>query len=517
MALLFAAGLGLAAQLLWYGQLLGVNAVIGASLFLALAWRLRRRSIDPRDAWIPASALVFAALLAVRTEAALVVFDAIGATLFCLATAASLGAPITLSPVAVLIRRAVAALVAALVSAGPLIRLERSQPWHLDRLARVAPYAAGVGLSTPLLVVFVILFSSADEVFAHGVRDAFGGWADVPRELPGRTLLAAIVAWVSAGTFTLLWRQVSVANDVPRPLPRATVGVLFIAVDVVFALFVAVQVTFLFAGGDTVRAAGITYSGYARRGFFELVAAAIIVAAVLFLTDVLVERGRRWHRAPGVALIALTAVILASAYYRLDLYQRAYGWSELRFHAIAAVFFLALALAVLAWALVADRTARAIPPIVGAAVLVAIAVNVIGPSAFVARANLARVLDPSSLPADADRTLDVLYLYQLGDAAIPAIVESLPTLPENDRACIEALIRRRLTLRPLLSSDWRSWNDDRSRADDALRSFAAAIPNAGRDDHVADSRRATPLSSVCALRDKHVVGALARKRADAHS
>jgi hypothetical protein len=134
--------------------------------------------------------------------------------------------------------------------------------------------------------------------------------------------------------------------------------------------------------------------------------------------------------------------------------------------------------------------AHAIQPIALAAVLVAVGVNLIGPSAFVARANVARVADPSSLSDDAERTVDVLYLYYLGDAAVPVLVESLPSLPERERACLDAVLRWRLASRRDLDTavDWRSWNDDRARAADAWRSFAAAITPSNRDDHVADAR-----------------------------
>ncbi len=47
------------------------------------------------------------------------------------------------------------------------------------------------------------------------------------------------------------------------------------AVDLVVGLFVGLQLAYLFGGLDTLAAAGMTYSDYARRGYFELVAAAV--------------------------------------------------------------------------------------------------------------------------------------------------------------------------------------------------------------------------------------------------
>ena len=44
----------------------------------------------------------------------------------------------------------------------------------------------------------------------------------------------------------------------------------------IVGLFVGLQIAYLFGGLDTLVAAGMTYSDYARRGFFELVAAACL-------------------------------------------------------------------------------------------------------------------------------------------------------------------------------------------------------------------------------------------------
>jgi hypothetical protein len=91
--------------------------------------------------------------------------------------------------------------------------------------------------------------------------------------------------------------------------------------------FVGLQVAYLFGG----RAAnGMAYADYARRGFFELVAAACLSSVVVIVLESTVVRRTRPYLAALIALIALTGVVLASAALRLRLYQDAYGWTELR-------------------------------------------------------------------------------------------------------------------------------------------------------------------------------------------
>jgi hypothetical protein len=55
-----------------------------------------------------------------------------------------------------------------------------------------------------------------------------------------------------------------------------------IVLNVLFLTFVAVQLTVLFAGHDHVlRTSGLTYSEYARQGFWQLLAAAVLTLVVV--------------------------------------------------------------------------------------------------------------------------------------------------------------------------------------------------------------------------------------------
>ena len=63
------------------------------------------------------------------------------------------------------------------------------------------------------------------------------------------------------------------------------------AVDVLFAVFAVVQVVYLFGGADTLAAIGMTYSDYARQGYFQLVA--VVALAGLLLIGA--------HESPGGA------------------------------------------------------------------------------------------------------------------------------------------------------------------------------------------------------------------------
>jgi hypothetical protein len=301
-------------------------------------------------------------------------------------------------------------------------------------------------------------------------------------------VFAAAAAWLAAGT---LWavrgdsppalamrgsevRSLGAAAAAVRSgglrLPATEVVTVLAGLDLLFGVFVGLQFAYLFGGFDTLAATGLTYAEYARRGFFELVVAATIVGLLVVGLEATVERRSRAYVASLVGLMALTAVILASALLRLRLYQDAYGWTELRFYAVAMIAFLGCGL-IWAAGLVLVARSRWLPhALVASGIAVSIALNAIGPQGFVTVRNLERAMDPSLVPPGGEVALDAAYLAGLGDGAIPRIVEALPRLRTADRLALLDILAEehdRLATEPRLIG-WPAWNLDRERARAAL-------------------------------------------------
>jgi hypothetical protein len=479
-ATLFAAVLfGVAGQQLFFARAAGANVLVATALFLGLGWWLRPRDRRPDlvDGWLPIAALIFAALCMVHADAPLLLFDALAAAGLALGWTVALGGtPVTRLDVGALVMEMVDAIAGTIdrparvvrAAIGPIAQVVRA------RSGRLARYASGAALASPFLVVFSVLFASADPVYARRLSDLADlvHWREVFRDAGPRGLLFMVIAWLAAAALAKLARPPSTRSttSVPGIVSVETAAVLLACVDLLFMAFVALQVGYLFGGRDTIDAAGVPYSAYARRGFFELIGCASLVGALLFAVGLQPRTRSRATTALGVGLVALTLVVLASAWYRLDLYQLAYGWTELRFYALAAIVFLAIALVILGWCVAAGRMAYSPQPVVVAALLVALAVNALSPSAFVARADLERIIDPSALPDDAERRMDTGYLVSLGDGAVPVLVELLPSLPSLEQELLRAGLRSKARGRPAGQDPWESLNLDRARAREALAS-----------------------------------------------
>ena len=471
--------LGIVGQLLYFGVAVGINYPLSVALALGAAWLLRPQAarFDALDAWLPAVSLVLAGFVALRGDPVLVFFDILAS----LGLAAGALAAIGGQPVTRRLLPGLLALIGSLAGwttfGGARVLADaaaaaRPSPRARGWLSAASPYFRGALIALPVVIVFAALFSSADAVFARLMGDLFGVELNLG-ELPGRLAATAVFAWIAAGALAF------VAEAPPRH--DATIGTRFrflgtpetlivlVAVDAVFAVFVVLQAAYLFGGLDTVAASGIGYAEYARRGFFELLAVAALAGGLVLATEAVVRHRSRAYVTAAVGLMVLTAVVLASAFLRLRLYQDAFGWTELRFYVLASIGWLAIGIGIAIGCLVRDRSRWLVHRLVLAAAVVGVTLNVIGPVRYVAEQNLARVANPSLVPAGGETGIDAAYIASLGDDALAQVVAALPGLPAEAQTLIgSSLDERRIELRSPETRAWQAWNLGRERAREAL-------------------------------------------------
>lgn len=474
---------GILAQYLFYRSALGINVGIASLAVIAVGWRLRPAGarIDALDRWIVPAALAFAFLPALRADLMLLLFD-VPATigLVTMAAVSFGGVPMTRRAVDVLV--ILGLVVVGRIAAGGALLLaalpDLGRPLARRSGGRIGSVGIGIAIAFPFLVVFALLFASADAVFSSAVNNVFDFRKWSIGELVGRVMLAAVFAWVGGGLFIVAGRRTD--TTVPAVLPRlrgllsSTAGATtLLAIDALFVFFVGLQIAYLFGGIDTLNATGLTYSTYARRGFFELIAVAVLASGLLFAVELVVAKRSRLYVGAALTLVVATLVIVVSAAYRMQLYQLAYGWTEQRFYALAGIAWLGVGGAIAAVLIWRDATRWLLHAIALVGLVVAIGMNLVGPAAFVARQDLERVIDPAGLPADAYRGLDAYYLATLGDGAIPTLVDYLPRLAASDRAALGTALRNlALEGRDLEPAPFPGFSLDRERARQALLAVA---------------------------------------------
>ncbi|MGH3731419.1 MAG: DUF4153 domain-containing protein [Micromonosporaceae bacterium] len=321
--------------------------------------------------------------------------------------------------------------------------------------ARLLAVVVGTGL---LLLIFGALFASADPAFSSMLSRMI---PELSPELIGRSFVGLVVAGFTLGACVIARtppRIDRLGTTRPRRVRRIEWLVPMVPLVALFAAFVAVQITVLFGGHEHVlRTAGLTYADYARRGFGELVMVTLLTLAVLAAVARWAPRATAPDRAllrlvPG-ALCLLILVIVASALYRMHLYQEAYGFTRLRLVVDAFELWLGVVFVMILVAGARLRGSWLPRATVGTGVAALLVLGAMNPDAFIAERNAARYAD--------SKKIDVGYLRELSADAVPA----LDRLPEPQRSCALSVIE--VELRE--PEEWYTYNPARERARELLK------------------------------------------------
>jgi hypothetical protein len=324
----------------------------------------------------------------------------------------------------------------------------------------------GLLLAAPLVLVFGTLLMAADPVFERLVRTVFDWDFET---LASHALLTLFIAWLVTGYLRgIVFQEKPLMASVPEPrspsLGIVEIGMPLGTMIVMFAIFVTIQVQYLFGGEDLIQSTlGLSYSDYARRGFFELVTVTALIVPVLLISEWMLDesasKNRKNFAVLAIVLLILVSVVMASALERMRLYVSAYGLTQDRFYATVFMLWVATALGwLISTVLRGQRRRFAFGAIVSGFLFLA-GLNVINPDAIIARTNINR---PRAV-----RPVDVHHLSTLSADAVPTLLARVGTLPQDEQCeLISQLRQRRWFFR---ETDLRSWNFGRFRASRALR------------------------------------------------
>ncbi|KRE61024.1 DUF4153 domain-containing protein [Nostocoides sp. Soil756] len=441
--------IGVLAALTWPYRGLGLDTSVVMLATGALMWTVARHRRDPWTVTGGVLAVLLALVVTLRDAGGVV-------TLSVLAGAAVTAAALTRAHGLLAILASWAAWPLSGLRGLPLLARTISAT---SRVGLVWPVLRTVAVSLVVLVVFGGLFATGDALFgswaAALVPDL--GWDSIVL----RTFVFVLVAGVAlAGAYLALNPP---AVDVVRLPPRVRARPVWewaVPVGVVvllFGAFLAAQTTAMW-GGDAYlrRQTGLTHAEYVHQGFGQLTAATALTVLVMTLTLRVAARDTARDRLVVRGLLGMlglfTLAVVASALYRMSLYQDAFGYTTLRVFVDGFELWLGLVVLMLLVG-VMGLSWRWVPR----AVLVSGAVFTLGfaamnPDAWVAGQNIDRF--------EASGRIDTLYLSTLSADAAPVIAQRLPA---NVAGCIlgdpgsEATSSGR-------ADDALSWNLGRSRA-----------------------------------------------------
>lgn len=337
-------------------------------------------------------------------------------------------------------------------------------PGQKTVMRKVGSILLGIVIALPIVVLLGAILASADPIFDNLLQQIFS-----TDKLPEYLFRFAYIVFGAYFILGLLLHAILPTKDKEKPDTLKSVfspflgwtegGIVLGAIDVLFITFVIIQVKYLFGGQANINVSGYTYSEYARRGFGELVAVAVITLAVYLVMHSVTKRETKGAKVGftvlSVLMLANVLVILASSLQRLMLYESAYFFSELRTYSHVFIFWLAgLIVATIVFQLI-NRQGR-----FGLALMLMIVgytatLGLMNVDGFIARQNVKAIVEHKAV----EGRLDSQYIFSLSTDAVPAILDAYndPSIPQSAHDVLGAnLACRTFLLDDPMSQPWQS-------------------------------------------------------------
>lgn len=308
----------------------------------------------------------------------------------------------------------------------------------------------GAVIALPLLAIVIPLLISADAAF-DALLQLLPDWDlyELFVSLLTGTALAAFLYTRGAALHHAPKTEPAVSTR--RGVSALTVNTVLTAVGIVYGAYLVSQLAYFSGGFVGILPQGYSLAEYARRGFFEL---AWLCGINLFILTLGVGLVAKKDRAPlstrvlclFIGIVTLFLAVSASA--KMFLYIDSYGLTRLRVLTQVIIFFLGLTtVLVCIWLFVPKMPYM--KAILLAALVIGAAVSWADVDTVVARHNV------NAYQSGTLETVDVHYLTELGDGAVPYIA-----LLKEDSNPLVANIAQEYLSRTYhgAAEDFRGWN-----------------------------------------------------------
>lgn len=278
----------------------------------------------------------------------------------------------------------------------------------------------GLIISIPLLIVILMLLTSADMVFKNYIINISSVFENIKvGKIISHLLVVIMVFFI---IFSYIWsfkynyeEEAAIKKNVLWE-PVTVLTIIFM-INIVYLLFSIVQFSYLYGGASNFLPLKFTYSQYARKGFFELFAVTIINFTILLCCMKYIKTCNKVIKITANVLLTLligfTVNMLFSAHFKMSLYEQIYGFTYLRIfvHIFMVMLFM---LFIVALAGIWNRKMKLNKVLIVVVLIMYVLLNFVNVDKIIANKNIDIYYKTQKI--------DVLYLETLSYDAIPEIV-----------------------------------------------------------------------------------------------
>ena len=331
----------------------------------------------------------------------------------------------------------------------------------------------GLAISLPLLIIIISLLASADQIFKHFIDEISRSFGTI--NISDFSFQGFIVLLITMIAFSYTWSFSNSNDSIQTHIQSSTIETnnrswdpiisitILVVINCVYLVFTSIQFAYLFGSINHVLPPDFTYAEYARRGFFELLMVTLINFSLLLSSIRLTRKdGKFIARAVRLLhslLVLCTMVILISAFFRMSLYETAYGYTYLRVLTHSFMVFLCV-LFMIAFYKIWNERISLLKPYIVVSIMAYMIINFANIDVLITKNNIERYLETGKL--------DTQYLRNLSYDSIPELVNLL------DDQKVSTDIKKYLTERQEEISKkqpWQAFNLSKHRAKQVLSQY----------------------------------------------
>ena len=315
--------------------------------------------------------------------------------------------------------------------------------------------------AVPVILIVLILLMSADSVFANIFANIFDEFKNIFMAenfvmFCIRMCITIIFFFIFSGFFVNILKKDTMFNSeseekiVEIHIEKMTINMILTILNIFYFIFSIIQFTSLFSNINTN---DFDYATYARQGFFQLMIISFINIVMIMLAKVNKGNTSSYTKGMSILILLFTMVILLSAFFRMNLYEKAYGYTYLRlfvYYILVTEFILILPIGL--WIL--DRKIDILKWTIGIVTIMYMILNFSNIESTIAKRNVDRYFENQE-----ENEIDLEYLFHhTGTDAIGQIKRLLNAKDESVVKRVEEYLQLEKEELQNIKTSWQETN-----------------------------------------------------------
>ena len=315
--------------------------------------------------------------------------------------------------------------------------------------------------AVPVILIVLILLMSADSVFANIFANIFDEFKNIFMAenfvmFCIRMCIIIIFFFIFSGFFVNILKKDTMFNSeseekiVEIHIEKMTINMILTILNIFYFIFSIIQFTSLFSNINTN---DFDYATYARQGFFQLMIISFINIVMIMLAKVNKGNTSSYTKGMSILILLFTMVILLSAFFRMNLYEKAYGYTYLRlfvYYILVTEFILILPIGL--WIL--DRKIDILKWTIGIVTIMYMILNFSNIESTIAKRNVDRYFENQE-----ENEIDLEYLFHhTGTDAIGQIKRLLNAKDESVVKRVEEYLQLEKEELQNIKTSWQETN-----------------------------------------------------------